>query len=236
MRRVWLKTVLAMCIAGILSACAGQQVYGTAPGMVVTELSALPRPSQTPSFTLQPFDSVEISVLQDDTLSGTYVIDADGLLTFPLIGGVNAAGLTTAQLSRRLVSGLANGYILDPDVNLRTTEPRNFSFSIGGEITKPGSYPLQTANTLLRGVNTAGGLTDFAKVDDVLIMRTVDDQNYIGAYNLGAIRRGNYPDPQLAPGDVVMVGDSPNQRRLTALLPYLSLITTGAVVISQLVR
>lgn len=232
MLRAWLACAIAILVAG----CATDRSFGTSPDVEVTDLTSLPMAEGTGTYSLQPFDSVEVKVLQDPALSGTYFIDTNGDLQFPLIGNVQASGLSTTQLTQRITSGLANGYIVNPDVSLRPTEMRDVSVSFGGEVTRPGNYPIGAASTLLRGVNAAGGLTDFAKTEDVLIMRNVDSRNYIGVYNLGAIERGNYPDPQLAPGDIIMIGDSPTQRRLASLLPYLSLLTTSVVLFDRVAR
>ena len=56
--------------------------------------------------------------------------------------------------------------------------------------------------------------------DDVLVLRTVAGQRYIGMYNIEAIQRGNYPDPELYPNDIVMVGDSPSRRRVANILQF----------------
>ena len=230
MIRAWIIIVLA-CLLG---ACAKDRPFGASPQITVTNLTELPMSSPASNFLLQPLDSIELKVVQDEALDGTYVIDANGLLEVPYIGNVQAAGVSTGQLSNTIKARLSNGYIKNPDVTLRTTEQRMLTVSFGGEVEKPGSYPLQAGSTLLRGLNLAGGKTDFAKVDDVLVMRTVDNQDYIGLYNLGEIQRGNSPDPQLAAGDIVMVGDSPNQRRLTALLPYFSLLTSSIFLLDQI--
>ena len=108
------------------------------------------------------------------------------------------------------------------------------SVSVGGEVRKPGSYPAIGRQTLLRVVNQAEGLTQYAKADDILVLRTVANERYIGVYNLRAIERGNYPDPQIFPNDVVIVGNSPERRRLDALLQiFPPLITTAAILIAQ---
>ncbi|MDA7788060.1 polysaccharide biosynthesis/export family protein [Sphingomonadaceae bacterium] len=221
-------------MAVFLAGCATDRSFGTSPDIEVTDLTTLPLTQVSYTHSFKPFDSVEVLVLQDSELSGTYFIDEQGMLQFPLLGNLDAAGLSTGELSRQITSGLANGFIDNPDVSLRPTElPEIASLSFGGQVKQPGNYPIDSATTLLRGVNLAGGLTDFAKSDDVLILRTVDGQNYIGVYNLGAIERGNYPDPQLAPGDIIMVGDSPAKRRLAELLPYLSILTTGAILFDR---
>ena len=79
-------------------------------------------------------------------------------------------------------------------------------------------------------------LTDFAEVDDVLVMRKVDGQSYIGLYNIKAIQRGNYPDPVLYPNDIVTVGDSPARRRLQSIIPFVPILSTAAIIIDRLGR
>lgn len=221
--------VLAMLVAG----CATDRSFGTAPDIVVTDLSQLPTPAQVRTVALAPFDSVEIAVLQDPSLNGTYAIDGEGNLAFPYLGTVAAEGLTSAQLATLLRRGLADGYINRPEVNVQSDIQQELNVSFGGEVNKPGNYTIAAASTLLRGVNAAGGTTEYAKSDDILIMREVDGQQYIGVFNLAAIRRGNYKDPPLIPGDIIYIGDLPAQRRLQSLLPYLSLVTTGAILLDR---
>ena len=67
--------------------------------------------------------------------------------------------------------------------------------------------------TLLRAVASAKGLTEFAKEEDVVILRTVEGRRMAGLYNIESIRRGLYDDPAIYANDLVVVGDSP-QRRL----------------------
>lgn len=227
--KIWLALVLGLALAG----CATDRPFGTAPNIEVTDLTQLPVPASARTFQLRSLDSVEITVLQDTSLGGTYLIDASGQLPFPLVGPLAAEGLSPSQLGQQISSRLSNGYIVNPDVIVRPTELRDVSVSFGGEIKKPGNYVIGNAPTLLRGVNAAGGLTNLAKGDDVLIMRGVDGQNYIGVYNLGAIQRGNYADPALIPGDVVMVGDSPARRRLTSFLEYLSIVTSSVILFDR---
>ena len=217
-----------------LGACAStDRTFGAAPDVVVSDLTELPMPAVAGDPGLQPFDTVEVAVLQDASLNGTYYIDADGEIAFPLVGQIDAQGLSARQLGQRITSSLRNGFINDPDVRVRPTEERAFSVSFGGEVARPGNVSVEAASTLLRGINSAGGVTEYAKTDDVLVMRTVENQKYIGLYNLEGIRRGNYPDPALAPGDIVMVGDSPAQRRLERLLPYFSLLTTSVILFDR---
>ena len=99
---------------------------------------------------------------------------------------------------------------------------------------KPGEFPVFGKQSLIRVVNQAGGMAEYAREDDVLIIRTVEGQRYIGAYNLGAIQRGNYADPVVYPNDIVIVGDSPNRRRLDGILQYAPLLSGSAILIDRI--
>lgn len=228
--------LVAMTLA--LSACATtDRTYGAAPGIEIAELTTLPAPETTQSYRIGPQEVVEIAVVGADNLSGRFLTDAAGNLQYPLLGTLPVAGLSPSEASRMIEDGLRGDYLRNPQVRLIPQELPKTSFSIGGEVERPGAYPANGTVSLLRAVNLAGGLGDYAKHDDVLIMRSVAGQNYIGVYNIGAIQRGNYPDPVIYPDDIVMVGDSPERRRLDRLVaigaPFLS---TAAVIISQISR
>jgi polysaccharide export outer membrane protein len=79
--------------------------------------------------------------------------------------------------------------------------------------------------TLMRAIASAKGLSEYARQDDVVILRIVDGRKMAGLYNVDAIRRGAYDDPAIYANDMIVVGDSP-QRRLfrdfVALTPILA--------------
>ncbi len=107
---------------------------------------------------------------------------------------------------------------------------------MGGQVDKPGDYPIDENMTLLRAVNTAGGLGEYAKLEETLVFREVGGQRYIGVYNLEAIQQGNYPDPQLYANDVVMVGDSASKRRLETILQFVPVLSTAVILIDRIGR
>jgi polysaccharide export outer membrane protein len=200
----------------------------------VAKLEELPAPRGDISYFVGPQEKLEIEVVGATSLSGTYLTDIDGKLAFPLIGIVELDGRTPSEASELIAERLRGRYLLDPQVRVIPEEFPVPSISVGGQVKKPGSYPAAGRQTLLRVVNQAEGLTQYAKQDEVLILRTVDKQRYIGVYSIRAIERGNYPDPQLFPNDVVMVGDSVQRRRLEAILQILPpLLTSSAILIAQ---
>ena len=204
---------------------------GTADGFTVSTLSELPAPTQPQQYLVAPNDSLEINVAQVEMLTGTFLVDGRGFLAFPLIGEVYAQGRTPNQIAALVADRLRGQYVVDPQVRVRPTGTIIRTVSIGGEVESPGSYPVAAAHSLIRAINEAGGLNSYAKVDDVLVMRRVGDQNYIGVYNIEAIQRGNYPDPSIFPGDIVTVGDSPGRKRLESILQIFPLLTTPLVLL-----
>src|SRR3546814_2288847 len=92
------------------------------------------------------------------------------------------------------------------------------SVTVDGEVKRAGAYPVVGRVTLMRAVALAGGVTEFAKLEDVVVFRGVGNKQYVGIYNLEGIRRGNYADPEIFPNDVVIVGDSPQRRMYKDLL------------------
>lgn len=233
MIRTQLKGLVAMLGAVALAGCATNRDVGLAPGIEVASLSELPAPTGGDPYTVGRQETLEIAVAGSDMLSGTFLTDEAGVLAYPLIGDLSVAGRTPGEIARMIADRLEGQYIVNPQVRVRPAAMPNPSVSIGGEVSRPGNYPAATSQSLLRAVNDAGGLSDYAKVDDVLVLRTVDGQKYIGVYNIRAIQRGNYPDPTLYPGDIVFVGDSPARRRFDAFLRYFSVFSTGVVLLDR---
>ena len=217
-----------------LAGCATDRSVGLAPDITVTALEALPPPRGDISYVIGPQVKLDIQVVGAESLSGTYLTDIDGNLAFPLIGSLALDGKSPSDASQMIANQLRGRYLRDPQVRVIPEEFPIPSVSVGGQVRRPGSYPAVGKQTLLRVVNQAEGLTQYAKEDDVLVLRTVESQRYIGIYSIKAIERGNYPDPQIYPNDIIMVGDSPERRRLDEIFKILPpLITSATILIAQ---
>jgi len=146
-------------------------------------------------------------------LSREMQVDASGRISMPLIGTIEASGRTAGELAETLEAALRGRYVRSPDVTVNIRNSVSQVVTIDGQVVEPGLYPVTNQMTLLRAVASAKGLTEFAREDDVVILRTVDGRKMAGLYNISAIRRGMYDDPAIYANDVVVVGNSP-QRRL----------------------
>ncbi len=231
------RKVFALCLStALLAACATDRSYGTAPGIEVAELEELPAPSIENLYVIGPQDTLEIEVVGAARLSGTYLTDGQGRISFPLIGLLDIGGLAPNDAADQIANRLRGDFLLNPQVRIIPNEIPPPTVSVGGQVNKPGEYPVLGRQSLLRVVNQAGGVAQYAKLDDVLILRTVAGQRYIGAYNIQAIQRGNYSDPLVYPNDIVVVGDSPNRRRLDSILRYAPLLSSSAILIDRIGR
>ena len=105
--------------------------------------------------------------------------------------------------------------------------------TIDGQVVEPGLYPVTNQMTLLRAVASAKGLSEFAKEDDVVILRTVEGQKMAGLYNIAAIRRGAYDDPPIYANDIVVVGDSPSRRAFRTIVSVAPLAIAPLIAILQ---
>jgi polysaccharide export outer membrane protein len=108
-------------------------------------------------YRLAPGDKVRIIVFGEDALSGEYAVNSSGLLSFPLVGSIKSSDETVESLQAKLTKALADGYLVDPKVNIQILSFR--PFFILGEVNRPGDYPAATGMTLEQAVASAGGFT-----------------------------------------------------------------------------
>lgn len=233
---------LAFLIASLalLSGCAGPAALGGASNIQVLSDKELPAPdrsdlvSETRPYLIGPFDKLIIDVFGIDELSKKEVqTDASGRISFPLAGIVEAAGRTPAEVEEEIEGRLRNRYVRDPQVTVNLKETVSQVITVDGQVKEPGLYPVIGKMTLMRAVATAKGTAEFAKLDDVVIFRTVKGQDLAALYNLAAIRRGNYADPEVFANDVVIVGDSKARRLFKDALQIVPLLTTPLIIALQ---
>ena len=142
-------------------------------------------------YRLGPGDKVNMKVFGDEALSGAYQMDGRGMFSVPLIGNVEANGLSKGELENTLRTKLRR-YLNDPRVAVEIESYR--PFYIIGEVQKPGSYPYVNGMTVINAVAIAGGFTYRAKEDAFAIRRGADRTSVEGRQMT-----------QVQPGDVIVV-------------------------------
>ena len=232
---------LSLITVGLaLSGCVNEPRLGeTSRPMAVTQQSELPPPSgadlvaaATP-YRIGPFDKLAISVFGAPDLSGTFQTDAAGSLSMPLIGNLDASGRTPAELAANIAARLRGAYVRNPQVSVNLEETTSQVFTVDGQVTQPGSYPVVGNMSLMRAIAAAKGASEYARLQDVVVFRTVDRRPMAALYNLAAIRRGLYADPKIYANDVIIVGDSKARRLFEKFLQIAPLLTTPLVIALQ---
>lgn len=230
--------LLIFATALLLGGCAGHPSVLQQSTIPVVQNGEMPPPtgtdllSATRPYLVGAFDKLSVQVFGVPDLSRDEVqVDAGGRLSLPLVGSVAAAGLTPEQLAKKIEDGLRGTYVRNPQVTVNLVETVSQVVTVDGQVAKPGLYPVIGRMTLMRAVATAGGTAEFAKLDDVVLFRTVDGQRMAGLYNLKAIRTGVYQDPEVFANDVVVVGDSPARRMFKDILSAAPLITTPLIIL-----
>ncbi|MEP7348957.1 MAG: polysaccharide biosynthesis/export family protein [Sphingorhabdus sp.] len=228
--------------SALLASCGSSTLGGAGSSSDVTVVSqaGLPEPmrvdlfEQNRPYLIGPFDKLIIDVFGIEELSKKEVqTDAGGRISFPLAGILEAAGKTPGELENELEQRLRGQYVRDPQVTVNLKETVSQVITVDGQVKEPGLYPVIGKMTLMRAVATAKGTAEFAKLDDVVIFRTVNGQKLAALYNLKAIRRGVYNDPEVFANDVVVVGDSQARRLFKDALQLVPLLTTPLVVALQ---
>jgi polysaccharide export outer membrane protein len=235
-----ISRVLVLGAAVALAGCSAQPLGSIPSDVQVVQGAQLPPPErrdlfeQNRPYLIGPFDKLQIDVFGIEALSKQEVqVDAGGKLSFPLAGTVDASGKTPSELEELIAARLRGGYIRNPQVTVNLKETVSQVITVDGQVREPGLYPVIGKMSLMRAVATAKGTTEFAKLTDVVVFRTVNGQKMAALYNLTAIRRGNYADPELYANDVVVVGDSPARRLFRDFIAISPFLSTPIVLLLQ---
>jgi polysaccharide export outer membrane protein len=159
-------------------------------------------------YKIAPMDQLTIKVFNSKDLSDDYDVDLAGHISLPLIGEVEAANLTTAELDDTLTARLGQKYFEHPDVAVSVKKSVGRLVTVDGAVKEAGSFPVMGNLTLMQAVALAKGTSDDANPRRVALFRTIGGKRQAAAFDLTAIRRGQSEDPSVFPGDIVVVDGS----------------------------
>lgn len=150
--------------------------------------------------------STDLLVTTSSPRFQTYIVDSQGDITFPVIGKIHVAGMTTEQLSDYLTKEISKD-VKDPIVDVRIL---NFTVSVGGEVKLPSRIPLSSQRmTVLDALVQAGDLTEYGERSNVLVIREEDGKRTYAHLDLNKAETLNSPYFYLKQNDYIYV--SPNQ-------------------------
>jgi polysaccharide export outer membrane protein len=124
----------------------------------------------TPEYRLGPEDVIEVFVWKQPDLTTTVVIRPDGRISLPLTNELEASGKTAVQLQKEITEKLRE-YITQPMVNVIVKQVNSLKISVLGEVRKPDVYRIKNRVTVLDAIAMAGGFTDLARPNKVIVIR-----------------------------------------------------------------
>ena len=159
-----------------------------------------------PSYTIGAQDVIDIAVWKEPELTRIVPVRPDGKISLPLLNDVQAAGLTPTQLAAQLTESLKK-YITNPQVTVIVSQINSQRFYVTGEVNRAGAYPLLPNMTLLQGLTSAGGFTQFANQKKIFLLRTENGKQVKYPFNYKDVISGKSPDQNvvLKAGDTIVV-------------------------------
>ena len=217
-----------LTISLLLGACANNQnAAGASPPTASGSASAPPSFAQSASssedYRIGAQDLLELQVFGAPDLNRTVRVNSRGLISLPLIGMVQAGGLTSEQLESSLAEKLSKKYLQSPQVSIFIKEYTSQRVTVEGAVKKPGVYPLKGKATLLQTLAIAEGLTTVANPNDIKVLRT-DQQTGSRTtliFDLEKIRIGELRDPDVRNDDIVQVSESTGKAVAKELIEFI---------------
>jgi polysaccharide export outer membrane protein len=152
-------------------------------------------------------DLLDVNVWKEKEVSRTISVRPDGKITLPLVGEIQASGMTPLQLQDNIGQRL-KAYLSNPEVTVMVSDPRSHHFNIVGQVLKPGTYTLSQSTTVLDAISSAGGFRDFAKETKIYVLRTSPGGGQVRLpFNYKEIIKGKNPASNIAlnSGDTIVV-------------------------------
>ena len=224
-------TLIGSGLLLLLTACGGPRPTSLPHGQAAYEVVP-PPPEVAPAPVLrqlQAGDAITVQVYREPDLGvEKAVLDELGYVQMPLIGQIAAAGQTPGELATQIEQRLGQRYLRNPRVTVAITSAIPRTATVEGQVAAPGLLALSRNDTLLTSLARAGSPTQLARLDEVMVFRTVNGQRMGAVFDVGKIRVGAAPDPQIVDGDVIVVGYSALRgafRDFLSVTPLLNLFT-----------
>lgn len=225
------RLLSVIAISAAISACAsGPAVQpGRVSAAPVAEMNQDRFAVNGGDYILRPNDLVSVTVFREPDLSAPEIsLDAGGGLSVPLLGHVDASGLTTRELEQLLEREYGARYLRDPQVSVNVVKYQSHQVTVEGAVEEPGMYEFMPGTRLSGGMALAKGLKREADIEQIAVFRNEPDGMQIAKFDLAAMRAGTMPDPLIMPGDRIVVGtDNLTQfwQDMLKALPVLGLFT-----------
>ena len=156
---------------------------------------------------LGPGDVFELRVYGEKELTGVHRISPEGQVDVPLIGRIDAEGLTPGDIGKVISNKLREGYIRDPFVSIYVKEYNSKKIFVLGEVAKPGTFPFKNNMTVVEAITLAGGFKSSANQNYVVVTRKIEGKEQRIEVPVQKITEGLATNLALNAGDIVFVHD-----------------------------
>jgi len=186
-------------------AAPAEQAPAASPAAPAAADQAPPAVASSGSYVIGASDVLTVTVWKEPTLSGNVLVRPDGMISEPLLGDVQASGLTPEQLADQIGAKLKK-FVQDPNVSVLISQIHSKMVYLLGEIAKRGPVDMTPDMTLLQAISSAGGLTDYANTKKMYILRDqAGKHEKIPVHYKQALKGDSTLDLPLKPGDTIVV-------------------------------
>jgi polysaccharide export outer membrane protein len=188
----------------IFTGAAFAQATGSSPAPAAKKTDA--GAEVPPEYVIGPEDVLGVNFWREAEMTGDVTVRPDGRVTLPLLGEINAAGLTPDALKQRITEAAAKLFE-DPSVTVTVRQINSRKVYITGNVTTPGSHPLTGERTVLQVIALAGGLTEFADRKNITVVRVEGGKQRVFKLNYNDVSKGKRLEQNivLKPGDTIVV-------------------------------
>lgn len=156
-------------------------------------------------YRLGPPDQVTVTIFPEPVITQGLVVRPDGMISVDLIGDVEAKGRTPEEVAAEIEQRIAR-FKRDPKVTLSVQSALSSQITILGEVNRPSTFPLQQTTRLAHAMGTVGGVTMFAREQQIRVIRTDGEKTHVYTVDLDAIMKGDLStNLVLQGGDLVVV-------------------------------
>lgn len=204
----WVTILASVLGTALLSGIVWGQAPGTArPAGTRDAAVNSPAKPHDDSYVIGNDDLLAINVWKEPDISRSIPVRTDGKISLPLVGEVQAAGLTPLKLEEEIAGKLQN-YISQPEVTVMVQQINSQKFNVLGQVAHPGTFPITNSTTVLDAIALAGGFKDFAKQKSIFILRQNPDGTETRIpFNYKDVIQGKNPGQNLKiqPRDTIIV-------------------------------
>ncbi|WP_454829787.1 polysaccharide biosynthesis/export family protein [Pseudoxanthomonas wuyuanensis] len=221
-----IRRILSLCLTfllalSLLAGCSS----GAPPARELPPADPLGEALGRPEYRIGPGDLMLVKVFQVEDLEREVRVDNEGRISLPLIGVVQAAGLSLNELQETVAARYGERYLQDPQVSILIQEFTSQKVTVSGAVDQPGIYPMAGSHlTLQQALALGHGVSNVASRRNVVVFRSVQGQRMVARFDLVEIERGKMPDPDIYGGDIVVVYRSDARLLLRTMLELTPLV------------